>query len=322
MSPEEMKEAQRLEHIFMPYAATRREKAITTNRRFVHYTSAMGALGIISSKRIWMRNVTCMADYSEVVHGYESVRKFFQNQPSRNAFVDAINRCSPGAGLEGLALFDQWWADTRFGSYIACMSEHEDDEDGHGRLSMWRAFGKVSARVALVFKLPLNEGVSVPLGVLFGPVAYLTEAEVLGELARVVANINTNTEYLRSLHRERVLGLVFITLVAAVVSLKHVGFKEEREWRVIYSPKRNPSPLIESSIESIDGVPQTIHKLPVDGGVSAELSSLDVARMLDRVIIGPNQYALAMYESFVAALSNAGIEDAAHRVVTSGIPIR
>jgi hypothetical protein len=279
-------------------------------------------IGIISSKRIWMRNVTCMTDYSEVIHGFESVQRFFQDQQSKGAFVGALDRCSPGLGMEGLTLFDQWWSDTRFGSYIACMSEHDDEEDGHGRLSMWRAFGKTSARVALVFNLPLNEGVSAPLGVLFGPVAYLTDAQVSGELAGVAENINTHVEYLSGLDRQRLVGLVFITLVAAVLSLKHVGFREEREWRVIYSPKRSPSTLIESSIESIEGVPQTVYRFPLDGSVSAELAPLDITRLLDRVIIGPNQYSWAMYESFVAALARAGIGNAERRVVVSGIPIR
>jgi hypothetical protein len=322
MSPEEMREAVRLETIFMPYAAARRAAVIAGNRRFVHYTSAVGGLGIISSKRIWMRNVMCMADYSEAMHGFESVRNFFSDEPSKNAFIGALDSCSPGLGIEGLNLFDQWWSDTRFGSYITCLSEHDDEEDGHGRLSMWRAFGNASARVALVLKLPLNEGVSVPLGVLFGPVAYLTDTQVSSELAEVTKNINADAGYLRTLDRQRLLGLVFITLVAAVLSLKHVGFREEREWRVIYSPKRAPSTLIESSIESFEGVPQTVYKLPIDGAASAELASLDVTRLLDRVIIGPNQYAWAMYESFVAALARAGIQDAERRVVISGIPIR
>jgi hypothetical protein len=106
------------------------------------------------------------------------------------------------------------------------------------------------------------------------------------------------------------------------VGLKHVGFREEREWRVIYSPKRSPSTLIESSIESHEGVPQTVYRFPLDGSVSAELAPLDITRLLDRVIIGPNQYSWAMYESFVAALARAGIENAERRVVVSGIPIR
>jgi hypothetical protein len=62
----------RLEAIFMPYGRRQRDGAYeklkksgaTDERlRFVHYTSAEAALSIIRSKRIWMRNTTCMSDY-------------------------------------------------------------------------------------------------------------------------------------------------------------------------------------------------------------------------------------------------------------------
>jgi uncharacterized protein with ParB-like and HNH nuclease domain len=44
-------------------------------------------------------------------------------------------------------------------------------------------------------------------------------------------------------------------LLAAVVCIKHDGFKEEAEWRAIYSPNREPSPLIAASTEIVSGVP-------------------------------------------------------------------
>ena len=36
-------------------------------------------------------------------------------------------------------------------------------------------------------------------------------------------------------------------LVAGVTCLKHEGFHEEREWRVLYAPNRTASPLMEHS---------------------------------------------------------------------------
>jgi hypothetical protein len=48
---------------------------------------------------------------------------------------------------------------------------------------------------------------------------------------------------------------VYKMLVAGVTCLKHEGFKEEREWRLIYAPNRWPSPLIEPSTHMIKGIP-------------------------------------------------------------------
>jgi hypothetical protein len=115
---------------------------------------------------------------------------------------------------------------------------------------------------------------------------------------------------------------VFLLLVTAVVSLKHEGIHEEREWRVIYSPKRSPSPHFESSIEVFGGVPQQIYKIPFRNDPGAGISGLEPNEILDRIIIGPTQFPWAMYEAFVAALAGAGIKDAASRVFVSQIPVR
>jgi hypothetical protein len=111
-------------------------------------------------------------------------------------------------------------------------------------------------------------------------------------------------------------------LVASVTCLKHEGFHEEREWRVIYSPDRAPSSLMKSFIEVVGGIPQIIYKLPVDAKVSDALTDLDLVRMFDRLIVGPSQFSWAMYEAFIKALKAAGVEQPETRVHISGIPIR
>ena len=111
-------------------------------------------------------------------------------------------------------------------------------------------------------------------------------------------------------------------LVAAVTCLKHKGFHEEREWRVLYAPIRDPSPLMEHSTEIIGGVPQIVYKAPLDGRVSQDLTDIEMSRIVDRLIIGPSPYPWVMYQAFVAALNEIGIPDANKRVFVSDIPIR
>jgi hypothetical protein len=69
-------------------------------------------------------------------------------------------------------------------------------------------------------------------------------------------------------------------------------------------------------------VPQIIYKVPLDVSFSDALADLDLARIFDRLIIGPSPYPWAMYQAFVAALTNCGVPDAHNRVVVSDIPIR
>jgi hypothetical protein len=329
--PDEVRLEMQLESIFMPHARRQRDKLYASDKnhaRFVHYTSAEAALSIIKSKRVWMRNTTCMSDYREVHHGFGIFNNFFSEASKRNAFSQALDACVPGAAGEALALFGAWWtagsSNMSLNTYIASISEHDDKEDSHGRLSMWRAFGGSNvARVAIVLKIPwYTPGGARALNVLFSPVAYLAEAEVHKEICSVIESVHAKRDFLRSLDRSLVVNIVFYMLLAGVACLKHEGFHEEREWRVIYTPKRLPSPLMESSVEIVGGIPQIVYKLPLDESVSDDLRGLDLLRIFDRLIIGPSPYPWVMYEAFVAALLKAGVADAENRVFMSNIPIR
>ncbi len=329
--PEDVLVAMQLERIFMPYATQHRKKLYEkdkNNARFVHYTSAEAALGIIGSKRLWMRNTTCMSDYREVHHGLDILRHFFFVETNRRAFCEALDASVPGAAAKGLDLFfDQWGTAGPSGmplnTYIASISEHDDKEDRHGRLSMWRGFGSGNvARVAIVLKIPWYTGGAQALHVLFSPVAYLKEAEVHASLNSVVENVRTSGDFLRSHDRSHVVEIVFFMLLAGAACLKHEGFHEEREWRAIYNPKLLPSPHMPPSTEVVAGIPQTVYKFPIDETVCDALRGLDISRIFDRLIIGPSPYPWVMYEAFVAALLQAGIKDADQRVFASDLPIR
>lgn len=317
--------AMRLEGIFMPHARSQRDKIYQNQEkptRFVHYTSAEAALKIIRSKRIWMRNTNCMTDYREVQHGFDSLNSFFLDPTKRNAFTQALEACSPGSAQEAINLFNGWLPDIRLNTYIASLSEHDDSEDLHGRLSMWRAFGGNIARVAVVLKIPPFSDGATALNVIFSPVAYLNQPEVHTVLDTVTKNIIENRNFLQSINRPELIGYIFLMLVAGVACLKHEGFREEREWRAIYSPNRASSQFMESSTEIIGGVPQIVHQLPLDATKSQSIAELDLASMFDRLIIGPSPYPWVMYTAFVEALTATGVSNARDKVLASGIPIR
>jgi Protein of unknown function (DUF2971) len=325
MTPEEVELQKRIDSIFSPYAVSQTEdyfkkQSDQTHVRFVHYTPAEAALRIIEKKRVWMRNVTCMSDFSEVRHGHGILLKLFSEPSNRQAFNEVLEPCAPGIAEEAFKIFDSWWNDISLNTYIMSISEHDEKEDLHGRLSMWRAFGGNAARVAIVFKVPLSLLSAGVLNLIFSPVAYLTDQEILEQFRKVVANIGANCNFLKSIGRPRIVTSVFNMLVAGVTCLKHESFKEEREWRLIYAPKRWPSPLIDSSTEVVGGIPQVVYRIPLDGKVSEALSQFDLAHIFDRLIIGPSQYPYSMLQAFVTALQNIGVPEP--RIVLSGIPIR
>jgi hypothetical protein len=152
----------------------------------------------------------------------------------------------------------------------------------------------------------------------------LTQDQTHAVIYEVIDNIGKNHDFLRSIDREVIVGIVFNMLLASVTCLKHEGFREEREWRAIYSPNRWGSDLMERSIEVVGGVPQVIYKIPLDVKTSPALADLEFSRIFDRLIIGPSQYSLPMCEAFTAALAEAGVtpETNKQHIFVSGIPIR
>lgn len=311
---------QKLDSILMPYAAGRRDKLKACAGKFVHYTSADSGLKIINTRTLWMRSTTAMSDYSEVQHGYQRLGE----HPNTQILLSTLDQSLGGLGREARELFSQWWAtnDIQLQTYVASISEHLDEENEHGRLSMWRAFARTSARVALVLRIPLVPSAAQSLRVLFSPVAYFTSEQLGERIAEVIQKVKANEAYLQSVDRQQVLMKAFFMLLLGVVCLKHEGFVEEREWRIIYYPKRLYTPLIPPASEVIDGVPQIVYKLPLEIPSTPELPGINIPSLIDRVIIGPNQYPLVMSEVFVEALRSAGVPDAERRVYISRIPIR
>jgi hypothetical protein len=197
-----------------------------------------------------------MSDFREMQHGFDILARFFSDEQKKGAFKAALDVCAPGVADEAITIFDQWWQTIRLHTYIASLSEHLNNEDFHGRLSMWRAFGNsATPRVGAVIRIPKVSGGAIALNLIFSPVAYSTEAETHDVINSVIKKITANIEFLKSVDRQIILGTVFNMLVIGVACLKHEGFAEEREWRAIYSPRRLPSPLMETSSEVVSGIP-------------------------------------------------------------------
>jgi hypothetical protein len=326
LSKEQVEFQVRMESVFMPHSRRRRDTLVNEHGdyvgKFVHYTSAEAAINILNTKRVWMRNAMSMVDYSEVLHGFNVIDKLLKDAANWSKFNSAVDNCFDGLTKQTIDLFNSWWEHIRTNTYITSISEHRPSEDQHGRLSMWRAFGGSGGRVAVVLNIPRYSGAAASMNVMLSPVGYMTEADAQAEFSEVIENINRERDMLQATGQQSVLAYLFQMLLSAVTSMKHPGFHEEREWRAIYLPTMAPSPLMQRAVETIGGVPQIVYKLPLDETVGPALAELDVKRLLDRVIIGPTQYAVSMSQAFVQVLDKVGVTDPSSKVVISGIPVR
>lgn len=312
---------EKLENIFMPYMVYKRGKLKETNNQFVHYTSAENALSIINSKKLWLRSPRCMNDYSEIEHGHNQLVSLFGVAEHKKKFSDALDLYKKGFADEIFNAFDDWWKNIRYDTFIASISVHPKSEDQHGRLSMWRAYGEQSAKAALVLNNPMSR--IKGLKVILSPAAYFSPDIVEKEISFITDNFTKNIDFLSSLKEETVAGTIIIALTILAICLKHPGFKEEDEWRIIYFPNLpQTNDLIKKSVETVRGVPQVVHKIPLENFPEHEVDGVSIPDLIDKIIIGPTPYPIALYDAFSIALKEAGVEDVGDRIVISDIPLR
>jgi hypothetical protein len=142
-------------------------------------------------------------------------------------------------------------------------------------------------------------------------------------LDEIVANIERETKFLRSLPKGSMAQWMLQSLMTVAACTKHYGFWEEKEWRVIHSPVFNLETRVARSAErAYQGVPQTIFEIPLDRTVSEKLAHLDLSAILDRVIIGPTQYSTAIFNALKEALTRCGVLHPETKICCSDIPIR
>lgn len=203
-------------------------------------------------------------------------------------------------------------------TYIASLSEHLENEDTLGRLSMWRAYGDVALVInsnPFIFSDP-------KLGVFSAPVQYATYDYLRQRFKNISEIINSNREILKTLPLEILLVNIHRIFLLTAISSKHPGFCEEREWRIFYMPSLQESKVLKRDIVVIKGGAQIIYKLPLKNDPENGLILADISSCLDRIIIGPSRYPYVNLVAFMEVLKEEGVSRPEQKVVYSEIPLR
>lgn len=306
------------------------------NKKLVHYTSAIVAREIIEKEQLWLRKTTFMNDYSEIIYGKQYFDSLLED-PEITVILNNILK--PLTNLDdNLSAFKKSYHnfinEVEKITYISCLSEHLPSEDTTGRLSMWRAYSN-SSGVALVINPKITSKIGTPFNML--PVTYskedlkivfinnlkkiediikntITDKQLSSDVFNTFLNIGFNMDFLFSMY-------------IYVISLKHQGFCEEREWRIILSSPYSdaaltiPQKFIERSIENIKGNPEVIYKLNLN-----KLSFINPKgeSLLEKIIIGPTANSEILIDSFGEILKNKGFDDEQikNMIIVSKIPLR
>jgi len=302
-----------------------------TNKLFAHYTSADTALKIIQEEEMWMRNVSGMNDFSEIILGQRSLIETLKEKQISDTFDAVITEFSSNTcSFSDIVSYIENMSDIREQLYISCFSEHRKD-DLLGRLSMWRAYAPQNG-VALLINASILDTKPID-NVLFwtAPVQYL-HPENLSELRTNLLQIaqrllNTvkgqkNNIEICDFLCSTLIGYFYVSSA----SIKHIGFSEEEEWRVLFSTKSQSSEMkdiLVKSIENIVGLPQTIYKICLKNLYANELDDMVlVQKLLKKVIIGPSKNPKLIQEAFCDTLRDKGVLEPEKMVVISDIPVR
>lgn len=290
--------------------------------KLVHYTSADAAISILENKKMWMRNVTCMNDWKEVRYGLELLRNILGQEK-----VDPIE-----AALGKKAILWHKIKSTflnngfvlTYRTYITCFSQLDIKEENTGQLSMWRGYGN-NAGVAIVVKTDKFKSDFDRFNLFSLPVEYWTEEELRNYIGQLAENMKENQNFIMELSDELLQNIFAQILISGAVALKHPGFKEEKEWRIISIDGivyNSSAKALHEDIRTVKGIPQIIKYIPLTDKSESDEEGFSISENLDHIIIGPTSYGKVIKDALVKVLRKQHVSDADQRIIFSEIPYR
>ncbi|WP_343546592.1 DUF2971 domain-containing protein [Sphingobium yanoikuyae] len=301
----------------------KRVNMVKAKRRLIaHYTTAETAMKILSGRSLWLRNAGVMNDYSEVDYGRNIVYNVLRG-PLLPRFKAALDGIGDGLHENVVRGYAESLNHAREIFFLSSLSEHCVPEQ-YGRLSMWRAYGGPVAGVALLFKGDVIDlELDMDMALSATPVLYGDETKFTREFEILVHNLETSMDFLKSVDVDIVSNAMIALLQTSMLGIKHAGFAEEREWRIIHRPIHFPSDHVKARRCTLGGTPQTIYEVPFhnpDGGF--DCLQLDLNELLFGIMIGPCAYPETVFRAVRDEMEAAGIVDADKRIFNSGIPLR
>lgn len=287
-----------------------------------HYTSIHVVQSILENREIWFSNPLLMNDVSELSDGIFFGHDIFASSKAIEKAVSDEETYSKYRFWMDHYLEEYIESKGFFDTYALCLSQHENTD---GTLSMWREYGAKGEGVAIVFdpsKFAINDNAIL----IAGPVLYKTQEErkkflevICGSVADFFIHRKVDPE---DLHK--VAFQCFHAIKLYALFIKHKGFEEEKEWRVVYMKENDPDGRFSKMFGHFNGPrglePKLRYKILPEHGDN--LPEIDLEEMIDHILLGPtssDEIALLTARRMVRDLGFAKLED---KIKTSKIPLR
>lgn len=278
-----------LDNIFLHYYNKNlQELEHNQDVEFAYYSSLEVIHYILTDGKIWLRNASCMNDWMEIRRGQELFMKYFQVKENKCKFKEIFTQIDHNFDWVGkiLQFIQDFPMSASYDCYLASLTVHDKKSDDLGKLSMWRGYGR-GIGGALIFNKQkiLSQDIA---GISFSKVAYFTYEEFAENFNQLLEDIELHVQQLKGMDTQCIWQNLRRAVIFAIVSIKHPGFREEKEWRLLCfdSDTTKDKRFLDTEIVVINGVPQRIYTLNIKKFLPA---------LLDHAIIGPTQYGIAAY---------------------------
>ena len=292
-----------------------------------HYTSLKNLESILNTEELWFSNPLFMNDLEEVRFGVfngmdlavedseKIIENAFETADRYAIFKKAFNNC-----------FDKFKSNDAFDTYVFCLSEH-DQSNNDGLLSMWRGYGNHGNGAAIIFNSeqikPIEDSPLVIIKVDYQPreIRLNNLKEIISSFTSIVEEslIDNDKIYIAAHY-------LFERIKYFALSEKHIGFSEEKEWRVIYDRNRDHDkkldPMFSYVINNRGIEPKLKFKMAASKGITSDDFSFE--KIIHSIILGPSLSSELTQKSVLRMLESECMEKSylKDKVFASTIPLR
>jgi len=222
--------------------------------------------------------------------------------------------------------------------YIFCLSEIKRN-DNNGILSMWRGYGNNGNGAALILKPNYlhNALARFNSDFYFHKIKYCNNKSFERNLISIVEEfcaltrryeklIVTNVEF-----SKLICQILFKKLTIESLTLKHIGFKEEKEWRLLFFKPNNINNIKLYNCYLNENIELKL-KLNINSYLeilSTDASAISINDLFCKIILGPTALddthslrSKLTIESLKDFLNDKGLTKMAKNIVQSSIPYR
>lgn len=239
-----------------------------------HYTTLSGLEGIVRTKSLWASNASFLNDKAELTHALNASKKAIKLLSSEKALR------AWGPAIE--TAFDELKRGLQAQSYVACFCSDDDN------LSQWRGYGGAVQGVSLTFQqAALTKRLRKDSAHLQHVVyAKLSTAQKLRDaLEAELRDIAELEEALGASDEEEQQADIMARISRLLPKFKHLGFRDEREWRYVVQkyipPSRMQFRVLHNKIVPYIEIGASDTRLPISSirigpGTDQELTSRSV----------------------------------------------